>query len=150
MRVLAQVARRRSARLTAVDAARLIGDCEAFLSGRYASRARGRELLVPSWARLNNSAHGDLRSLRHARRSWRTTVSAAFANWQQEGWRRAERALAGALLDLVGDDPQLLVEVQREVLVPLELKLMSPAEWHLSVEELVEMTCSALEDVRYR
>jgi len=123
---------------------RLIGDAEAFLAGDFADHLRGQNEIVPGWARLNNLAHGDLQSLRHARRAFLPTSSMAF-DWKETTWRNAERVLSDELLELVENHPDVLSRVQRTVLVPLEFELMrTEAERGLTAFELVQSTRTAL------
>lgn len=123
---------------------RLIVDAEAFLAGDFAGHLRSQDEIVPAWARLNNLAHGDLQSLRQARRAFVPTSSAAL-DWTETTWRNAERVLANELLEFVENDPEVLSRVQRTVLVPLELELMrTEAERGLTAFELVQSTRTAL------
>lgn len=89
------------------------GELEAVLAGRYVEWLRGRGEPVPAWAWLNGLAHGGLGD-----------VSALAAQRHLFGrvrdWRRARRLLAGEIVAVAGDR---LGVVQREVLVPLELRL---------------------------
>ena len=127
------------------DCDRLISDAEAFLSGDYENHVRRHDRRVPGWARLNRFAHGDLRIVRRARRPFAATKSAAFADWPEEAWRSAQRIVASELLALVGDSPGLLLQLQRSVLVPLELELIgAEAKSHLTALELVQVTRLAL------
>jgi hypothetical protein len=123
---------------------RLIVDAEAFLAGDFVDHLRSQDEIVPGWARLNNLAHGDLQSLRQARRSFIATSSAAL-DWTETTWRNAERVLANELLEFVENDPDVLTRVQRTVLVPLEFELMrAEAERGLTAFELVQSTRTAL------
>ena len=127
------------------SSARLVADTEAFLAGRYASHLRHHHDAVPAWARLNRLAHGDLASLHQCRRPFAATKSAAFADWTEESWRRAQQRLATELLELVDNDPDKLSHVQRSVLVPLELRLIQiERERNVTALELVQSTRSAL------
>lgn len=127
------------------SSARLVADAEAFLSGVYAHHLRHHQDAVPGWARLNCLAHGDLASLHKCRRSFAATKSAAFADWPEENWQRAQQLLASELLELVDNDPDNLSRVQRNVLVPLELRLIQrEQESALTALELVQSTRSAL------
>ncbi len=121
---------------------RLIADTEAFLSGEYASHLRRHRDAVPGWAQLNQIAHGDIESLRSARRRLAARRPATFADPPEEAWRTAHELLAGEIIELVGGDPWLLSHLQLNVLVPLELQLMH--EGDLTAFELVQFTRSAL------
>jgi hypothetical protein len=127
------------------SSARLVADAEAFLSGEYANHLRRHRDAVPGWARLNRLAHGDLSNLQQCRRPFAATKSAAFADWPEESWRRAQQLLASELLDLVDNDPDKLSHVQRSVLVPLELRMIQiDRERALTASELVQSTRSAV------
>jgi len=137
--------RRDDERPLTASSARLVADAEAFLAGEYANHLRRHRVAVPGWARLNRLAHGDLASLHQCRRPLATAKSAAFADWPEESWRRAQQLLATELLKLVDNDPDKLSQVQRSVLVPLELRLIHVEEERsLTALELVQSTRSAL------
>jgi hypothetical protein len=93
-------------------------DCAAFLLGRYAEYLEARSVPIPVWAWTNVLAHGcqdDIdRAAAGARGGWSSTRK----------WRVARAFVAGEVLDRVGHGASL-VELQREVLVPLELELVS-------------------------
>src|SRR5580658_6359799 len=59
-------------------ASRMVGDAEAFLAGGYEEYLRRHGEYVPTWARLNAFAHGDLESLQRLRR---------FSDFTDLGWR---------------------------------------------------------------
>jgi hypothetical protein len=121
-----------------------VEDTEAFLSGDFANHSRRCDGAVPGWARLNRFAHGDLQSVRDARRSF-PQGSAAVADGQEETWRKAQRLLADELLAVVGGDPELLAAVQRTALVPLELQLIETESTRaVTASELVRSTRAAL------
>jgi hypothetical protein len=132
-------------RSLSVDADRLNSDAEAFLAGIYEDHVRRRDHIVPGWARLNKFAHGDLRIVRQATRSFATLKAAAFADWPEEAWRSAQRIVAGEVLQRMGDDPAQLLHLQRTVLVPLELELLRvEATSGLTALQLVQATRLAL------
>jgi hypothetical protein len=93
-------------------------ECELFLAGRYAQRLHAHHLPIPAWACLNPLAHGtndDLANLR---------ARNVEAVWPLQ-WMNAISFLAGEIMVLIDDDPDLLRELQRDVLVPMELRLAS-------------------------
>lgn len=108
------------ARLRSPRAAReLVGEVEAYLAGAFLERAARDRVTVPPWALLNTVAHGDLDRLRAAARGggplrWAIPL----------GWGRASRELAREVIDLVGDDEQLLAALQMAVLIPFELEFI--------------------------
>lgn len=121
---------------------RLISETEAFMAGELAGRLRRQKATVPGWARLNFLAHGDLQRLRVTRRLGLSRRSTNIAELTEESWGSAQLVLARELFELVGNDPCLLADVQRRVLVPLELQLMEHES--LTAFELVQFTRAAL------
>jgi hypothetical protein len=121
---------------------RLIADAEAFLSGDYANHLCRQRDIVPGWAWLNTFAHGDLRSLRRARRPPVIGPSAVVSQPEAEEWGIARRVLADELLELVAGDAEMLAHLQEIVLVPLEFLLMH--EDDLNAFDLVQFTRAAL------
>ena len=92
----------------------LVEGSEAFLAGSYVELCESRGKAVPVWAWMNLLAHGTEDQLRAV------TV-------QHHGglWHRARRLVAIELVDLIAAGRVSLSEFQREVLVPLELDVMS-------------------------
>jgi hypothetical protein len=115
----------------------LVGDCEAFLRGNLAERLIERGADVPVWAWMNVLAHGtedDVRSVRCVRGG--------------DQWEAARSYLATEVLELVSAD-RPLVEVQRDLLVPLEEGLASRVDvssW--SAHQLVMAVHTALNGQR--
>jgi hypothetical protein len=100
------------------DAAALVEECEAFLSGTYVELCEARGEPVPVWAWMNLLAHGTEDQLR-----------AAMIQHPSAGrWRHARGFLAGELLDRVDAAQLLLPEFQAGVLVPLELEMLECAD----------------------
>jgi hypothetical protein len=93
----------------------VVEDCEAFLAGRYVELCESRGEPVPVWAWLNLLAHGNEDDLRAAAGRRATAVR----------WRQAQTFLAGELVDLVDAARVPLAAFQRDVLVPLELDVIS-------------------------
>ena len=124
---------------------RLITETETFLSGDYADHLRRQRERVPAWARLNSLAHANLATIRLSKRSVGVKRVAALADWHEENWQRAEQVIAVELVELVKDEPDTLLRVQRRVLIPLELSFMkSEVAGGLSVSEFLDATLSAL------
>ncbi len=96
-------------------------ECGAFLEGRFAQLLEARRRTVPSWAWLNQVAHGDLEQLRDLAGNVRPARQLGQPAWE---WPQAVADIAAELLWLVGDDPPALRQLQLEALVPLELELM--------------------------
>lgn len=115
----------------------LVREAEAFLSGSLAERLASSGAPVPAWALLNAFAHGGIDALRpSARRRSRAQPSPA--------WGEAAQTLATELGELVGGDEQLYRQVQRLVLVPLELALMAEEPAWLGPRTVVNWTRAAL------
>lgn len=100
--------------------AQLVAECEAFLTGAMAETLGGFDGRVPVWTWMNLLAHGTAADLRTARVSPSPTLGGG-----PRDWGRARSFLAGEVLDLVETGQVTLVALQREVLVPLELDLVS-------------------------
>jgi len=98
----------------------LVAECEAVLAGSYAEQLRRRHCPTPPWAWMNVLAHGALEDLRR--------VSAGVgAGGRAEQWMAARAYLAGEVLGLVDQGVCTLDELQRDVLIPLELRLVGGA-----------------------
>jgi hypothetical protein len=91
----------------------IVAECEAFLTGHLVEHTRGATGFVSPWTWTNLLAHGTEDELR-----------AAIAKPSRDRWEAARALLADDLLDLAGS-PEDLREIQRTVLVPLELELAS-------------------------
>jgi hypothetical protein len=126
----------------AAATSRLIADVEAFLCGDYANHLCRKRDPVPGWAWLNTFAHGDLQSLRRARRPLLRRPSAVVADPTGHEWTVAQQVLAAELLELVEGDPKMLARMQQSVLMPLEFLLMQ--EDDLTAFDLVQFTRAAL------
>ncbi|HXW81017.1 MAG TPA: hypothetical protein VEJ84_16050 [Acidimicrobiales bacterium] len=102
--------------------AELIDDCEAFLKGHLVERIEDRADMVPAWAWTNLLAHGTVGELRAecAPPGLRRAV-------KNRRWRQARSHLAAQVLECATACGPL-DEIQRFVLIPLELQLASRAE----------------------
>lgn len=122
-------------RLTAVDTnlgdGVLSAECEAFLAGRWADGRHTNGHPLPRWAWLNQAAHADVGSLREAATRRVDSTSRSGDDIQV--------VLARAVL--AASAPGDLVRLQREVLVPLELRLMGTVT---SPRRAVELVAAAL------
>jgi hypothetical protein len=93
----------------------LVEECAAFLAGTYVELCESRGQPVPVWAWMNLLAHGT-----------EDQLGGAIVQHPRAGpWRQARGFLAGELLDVVATGRVSLGEFQHEVLVPLELDVMS-------------------------
>ena len=120
---------------TAVDPHLVVEDalaeeCEAFLAGRWADCRRLQDRPLPRWAWLNQAAHADVGRLREA-----AARPADKTSWRGDD---IQAVLARAVLaaSASGD----LARLQREVLVPLELRLMDAVMSPRRAVELVTAT----------
>jgi hypothetical protein len=95
----------------------LAEDAEAFLSGDLAERFVRRYEPVPVWAWTNLLAHAAGERLRDERGATSPRGPAAYHQW-----RAARSYLAAEVLDLA-DACGPLAELQRGLLLPLELRL---------------------------
>ena len=117
---------------TRINANRLVEECEAFLSGRLVDQMAER---IPVWTWTNLLAHGSEEDLR----------AAASIEPSGDEWRKARASLAANLLATASTYGPL-DEVQRRVLIPLELELASRPEvpswesrgWASTVERALE------------
>jgi hypothetical protein len=97
------------------SAAGLVEECEAFIDGQVAELAGAWGVPVPVWAWMNLLAHGTEDELREE----------ATAHPGSDRWRQARAFVAGELVDLIDAGRVSLAEFQRDVLMPLELDVMS-------------------------
>jgi hypothetical protein len=94
--------------------------CEALLDGRYVDELQRTERPVPVWAWMNLLAHGTDEALRRE-------ADECPPPWRHRGlWQRARAYLAGEVLD-AATEVGTLTSVQAQVLVPLELELLTPS-----------------------
>lgn len=106
--------RRRPAQDIGIDDEELGRECEAFLHGHYLAWLLAEGLPVAPWAHLNRVAHGLLEELHGG-----TTAPHAAEHLSSfEDAAAAVEAMVVARLSIEG-----LAELQRRVLVPLELDL---------------------------
>jgi hypothetical protein len=122
---------------------RMVGDAEAFLAGGYEEYLRRHGEYVPTWARLNAFAHGDLESLQRLRRASDFTDLGWLLDSPAQTWHGAKRILATELLEVVDGDSGMLRRLQIGVLIPLEQRLMRP-DGELGAFGLVQITRAAL------
>jgi hypothetical protein len=116
-----------------------VEDSEAFLLGRYAERLESRASPVPSWAWTNVLAHGSLDDLRRA------AEGGGARRAGERRWWEGRAYLASELLETAGRRGSL-AEIQREVLVPLELWLAArrdvrswtPGRWVVTVRSSLD------------
>ena len=124
------------------DGRRLADESEAFLGGRLVPHLATAGRPVPAWAVLNEIAHASPDEL---------VVLAAPAPGvdppEEPVWRRAQRALAAALLAHAAT-PADVRGLQEAVLMPLELWFASrPPREAVSARAVVEAASDALATV---
>jgi len=98
-----------------------VRECDAFLAGTMAVEASRRGQSPLHWHWLNLLAHGSeeqVRALAGER------LPAEPTTLHEAKWYAALSFLAGQMLDVVGAGGLTLAELQRSVLVPLELELV--------------------------
>jgi hypothetical protein len=129
---------------------RLAREVEAFLSGSSGQWfiARGRE--VPTWAYVNQVAHGDP-GLLWQLAAWEPAREAGWTRQpggpvQSLSWRGAIAVLAYETLQLGGCDPGSIRRIQLDRLLPLESALMAPMARPISPEQLVARGRACLRD----
>ena len=122
------------------DERRLVKECAAFLDGKFAESAVPAGELVPVWAWINLLAHGTEEQLR------REILMPAGV----DDWHRARALLAARLLTGADAGDTSLAMIQRNVLVPLELEVMSSRIAYRRAPQLVIGVLSALSDIDRR
>ena len=126
--------------------ARLAREAEAFLGGSSAELFLGQGREVPTWAYVNQVAHGDPNLL------WQLAAWEGGATRPPGGrvgtlsWRGAVAVLASEILALGGGDPGSIRRIQLDRLLPLESVLMAPMARPVSPEQLVARGRACLRD----
>jgi len=101
----------------------LATECEHFLAGTYVAYLEALGRPVPLWVRLNAVAHADVATLAGLAMSLaRQPEHEALGVWQT-----ASAQMADALLRAAAFSDATPLEVQQEVLVPLEARLARQA-----------------------
>jgi hypothetical protein len=113
-----------------------VGDeCEAYLAGHLASflAARGRPVPPVGW--LNQVVHGTPRELSAL------AVTGSTETLQPSRWARAVGYLARSLLERARETGRPIEELQRELLLPLELELIArPDAADLDEADMIRLT----------
>lgn len=104
-------------------AAALVEECQAFLAGSYADHLDEKGLPIPTWAWTNLLAHGSELDLHRQEGPPNSQGSPACFQW-----RAARSYLAREILDHTKECTVDLTELQRKVLIPLELELARSSE----------------------
>jgi len=92
--------------------------CEHFLAGTYVAYLEGLGRPVPLWARLNAVAHADVPTLA----ALAVSLARRPGNEPLGVWPKASAQMADALLRAAAFNDVTPLEVQQEVLVPLEAR----------------------------
>jgi hypothetical protein len=95
----------------------LIEEASALLTGQLDNAGTG----TPVWARVNSLAHARPLRLLHECQVRRRNTPEPLGSWA-----RARSDILEELVDLAGGRSQRIEQLQRECLIPLELRLMEP------------------------
>jgi hypothetical protein len=121
---------------------RLVAECEAYLSGRFAELVASRGDPVPPWAWLNQVAHAEPEDVVALARSG--TRPGRLGQGPQD-WRVAVGRIAAEVVGRAGTSPAGIRSLQVQVLLPVELSLMGEkAHLALTPEALVRVVGSAV------
>ena len=103
----------------------LADETEAFLNGSLTELRAAQLRPIAPWMIVNRLAHGDIADLRGLLDGKTSPISmVAVPRGYNQAWIMGERALALRLLE-AGHDAAQIRRVQHDVLVPLELQLIS-------------------------
>ena len=119
----------------------LADEAEAFLNGTYLAHLASIGRAAPGWAWINPLAHGTRNQL-VALAQPAARGSGVVA---RDAWDKALAFLAHELLKLTARDVSL-IEVQRTILVPLELELAARRGRNLNRDEIVTTLLLALRE----
>jgi hypothetical protein len=123
----------------------LVASAESFLAGTYENHLLANNRIVPVWARLNLLAHGELGDISEMAKLADPFDLLTLAG-DPGAWSAARSTLAVDLVRLVQGRAALLAQVQRRILIPIELVLMEQSD--VTALELVVVTKAALRSVR--
>lgn len=124
------------------ETATLVDECEAFLLGRYAELLEERSEPVPVWAWTNVLAHGRRDDILRA-------AAGPKGGWSaSRRWRIARAFVAREVMEALARGASL-IDVQREVLAPLELELSGGrGVWAWTPQRWLETVRAALHSYR--
>jgi len=123
----------------------MIEEVDAFLSGAAEAYGQLSSPTIPPWNRINRLAHADLPALRRYQASLALLATDGHAGSDEE-WRKVQWTLTKELLGLVGDEGDLLRQIQRSSLIPLELSMIAgSAASELSPQDLLDAGRAAME-----
>jgi hypothetical protein len=117
-------------------------ECEAYLAGQLSAYLIDRGRPVPPYAWLNQVAHATPTEL--------AVIAAGNPQGvQPKSWRRAAAYLAESLLRLAHDSGRPVAELQRELLVPLEIELAGDSSSsEMESADIVRLAFSRFSDFR--
>jgi hypothetical protein len=117
-------------------------ECESFLDGSYLVQLAARNKPVPGWVWMNRLAHAERAEIEALADGTDATMAALPGRVQ---WHGAVSFLATEVLGVVAASQRSLRQVQRDVLVPLELSLAAEnrRRW-LGPDYVVSRTLAAL------
>lgn len=122
----------------------LVAEAEHFLRGHYLEVAYGTAHEIPAWVWLSTLAHGDAATLLAAE-EWLSTSTARRSEY--DTWGRVLQLLARQVRVMTETTPCTLAEIQRDVLVPLELAILASP---VGPATLYRLVTSMLDHVRTR
>ena len=124
----------------------LADEVEAFLGGRFVDHLAKHGQPVPVWAVINRLAHADHAELVHLVDG--DLLDARYGAPKPHAWAVHERFIAANVLVTRGTTPEGLREIQRGVLVPLELRLIEDTRHEkMTAEQVLDAGARALESV---
>jgi hypothetical protein len=122
----------------------LADEVEAFLGGRFVDHLAKHGQPVPVWAVINRLAHADHAELVHLVDG--DLLDARYGAPKPHAWAVHERFIAANVLVTRGRTPEGLREIQRGVLVPLELRLIEDTRHEkMTAEQVLDAGARALE-----
>jgi hypothetical protein len=122
----------------------LADEVEAFLGGRFVDHLAKHGQPVPAWAVVNRLAHADHAEL--ARLVDGDLLDARYGAAKPHAWAVPERFIAANILVTRGATPERLREIQRVVLVPLELRLIEDTRHEkMTAEQVLDAVARSLE-----
>lgn len=141
------VSRKRGVRGDGARAGGLIGECESFFWGRYASDLECRGLPVPDWAWLSELAHGPVTALETIAGG---DLEMPLPTTSSAHWHAALVLLAREVLNTADRTGCSVEVIQRSVLTDLEfhISIPGPSGGDLDPYRLVEEATTALGQLR--
>jgi hypothetical protein len=127
----------------------LVAEAERFLSGRYLDDAYEANREVPGWVWLSTLAHGDAETL-EAAEHWLAVERPVRSEY--DTWGRVLQLLAREIRSMTETTTCTLSDIQRELLVPLELAIIAspvgPATMYRVVMSMIDHVRNRVESKR--